>query len=93
MIVPAIGGPERVVAEVPIPYLAFTRSFAWLPDGKRVIADGLVLLSTESGETRSLTSPPTKSSFDFAPAVSPDGSTVAFSREVGPSTRSFTYST
>ena len=47
------------------------------------MTDGLVLLSTESGETRSLTSPPTKSSFDFSPAVSPDGRTVAFSRYIG----------
>ena len=54
--------------------------FAWLPDGKWVITDGLVLLSTESGETRSLTSPPMKSSSDFSPSVSPDGHTVAFSR-------------
>ena len=57
--------------------------FAWLPDGKWVVTDGLALLSTESGETRSLTSPPTKSSPDFSPAVSPDGRTVAFSRSAG----------
>ena len=58
----------------------FDPSFAWLPDGKWVVTDGLALLSTESGETRSLTSPPTKSSRDLSPAVSPDGRTVAFSR-------------
>ena len=86
IIIPAIGGPERIVAEVPAPHWPATfveRAFAWLPDGKWVITDGLVLLSTESGATRSLTSSPTKSSFDFSPAVSPDGRTVAFSRWVG----------
>ena len=44
------------------------------------MTDGLTLLSTESGETHSLTSPPTKTSPDYSPAVSPDGRTVAFSR-------------
>ena len=82
IVIPAIGGPERIVAEVPAPLTASVvgPSFAWLPDGKWVVTDGLALLSTESGETRSLTSPPTKSTSDFSPAVSPDGRTVAFSR-------------
>jgi eukaryotic-like serine/threonine-protein kinase len=81
IVIPAIGGPERLVAEVlprfdPIPY----RQFDWLPNGKWVVTDGLSLLSMETGETRSLTSPLTKSESDFSPAVSPDGQTVAFVR-------------
>jgi eukaryotic-like serine/threonine-protein kinase len=81
LIIPSIGGPERIVAEVPALHTLFVEpSFAWLPDGKWVVTDGLVLLSTESGETRSLTSPPTKSSSDLSPAVSPEGRTVAFIR-------------
>ena len=68
------------MADIPASKFSFDPSFAWLPDGKWVVTDGLALLSTESGETRSLTSPPTKSSPDFSPAVSPDGRTVAFSR-------------
>jgi serine/threonine protein kinase len=83
IVIPAIGGPERVVAEVPPPDVLFDipwPSFAWLPGGKWVVTNGLALLSTESGEGRSLTSPPTKSYPDWSPAVSPDGHTVAFSR-------------
>ncbi len=83
IIIPAIGGPERIVAEVPAPDWPASfveRAFAWLPDGKWVITDGLVLLSTESGATRSLTSSPTKSLSDYSPAVSPDGRNVAFTR-------------
>ncbi|HEX2524338.1 MAG TPA: protein kinase, partial [Terriglobia bacterium] len=81
MVIPAIGGPERVVAEVPAPdpYVS-APSFAWFPDGKWVVTDGLALISTESNETSSLTSSRTKGSRDFSPAVSPDGHTVAFSR-------------
>jgi Tol biopolymer transport system component len=79
IVIPAIGGPDRIVGDVAAPgYL--DRSFAWLPDGKGVVTDGLTLLSTETGESRHLTSPPTKSFPDFSPAVSPDGRTVAFSR-------------
>jgi serine/threonine protein kinase len=85
IIIPAIGGPERIVAEIPAlrPADWIGQAFAWLPNGKWVITDGLVLLSTESGEKRSLTSPPTKSSFDSSPAVSPNGRTVAFLRSSG----------
>jgi Tol biopolymer transport system component len=82
IIIPAIGGPEHIVAEIPTPHSP-ARAFAWLPNGNWVITDGLVLLSTESGETRPFTSPPTKSSFDFSPSVSLDGRTVAFTRLVG----------
>ena len=80
IVIPAIGGPERLVGEVSPPdrYLP-GHSFAWLPDGKWVVTAGLGLLSTESGETRSLTLPPT-SSADYSPAVSTDGHTVAFTR-------------
>jgi Tol biopolymer transport system component len=44
------------------------------------VTDGLAMMSIESGETHSLTSPPMKSQIDFSPAVSPDGHTIAFSR-------------
>jgi Tol biopolymer transport system component len=77
MVIPAIGGPECVITDLP------RHSFSWVPDGKWIVTDGLTFLSTESGEMRSLTSPPMKSSPDFSPAVSPNGRTVAFSRGFG----------
>jgi Tol biopolymer transport system component/tRNA A-37 threonylcarbamoyl transferase component Bud32 len=85
IVIPAIGGPERQVAEVALPNLSSFpgRLFDWLPDGKWVVTCGLALLSMETGETRNLTSPPTKSAPDFSPAVSPDGRSVAFSRSAG----------
>jgi Tol biopolymer transport system component len=83
IVIPAIGGPERHVAEIAARCADVSRSLAWLPDGKWVVTDGLALLSTETGETRSLTSPPVKSFPDCSPAVSPDGRTVAFGRTTG----------
>ena len=65
------------------PYLSplfFLPSFAWFPNGKWVVLNGLTLLSKETGETRRLTIPPKKEFADVSPAVSPDGHTVAFSR-------------
>jgi serine/threonine protein kinase len=75
IVIPAIGGPERIIADLPD-----IGPFDWLPDNNWVVIDGLRLLSTESSEIRSLTSPPDKSFSDSAPAVSPDGRAIAFSR-------------
>ncbi len=91
IVIPAIGGPERIVAENLYYFGQWTNSFAWFPDGKWVVTGtssaqspgGLSLLSTDTGETRSLTSPPPKSGPDNVPAVSPDGRTIAFSRLTG----------
>ena len=83
VVIPSIGGPERIVAEILDPSFGLPLvlpSFAWFPDGKWVVTNGLALLSIETGETRSLTFLPTKSFPDFSPAVSPDGHTIAFSR-------------
>jgi Tol biopolymer transport system component len=92
MLIPALGGPERKIAEIsragyalPGPHLA------WSPDGNSlVISDrdsltapfALFLLSIETGEKRRLTSPPPSLVGDTSPAFSPDGHTVAFSRRV-----------
>ena len=64
IVIPALGGPERVVVDnltdVDGSYLtrileSYGRAFDWLPDGKWIVTEGLNLLSIESGETRKLT--------------------------------------
>ena len=93
LLIPAIGGPERLVAEISEPAVILRASslLAWGPDGKElVVADrnspgdplALFLLSTESGEKRRLTSPPAKSRGDNGPAFSPDGRSLAFARRL-----------
>jgi eukaryotic-like serine/threonine-protein kinase len=94
LLIPALGGPERKVAEIsevplspalPGPYLA------WSPDGNwLVVSDrasprepfALFLLSLENGEKRRLTSPQAQLAGDSGPTFSPDGHTLAFSRTV-----------
>jgi serine/threonine protein kinase len=86
IIIPSIGGPERSVAEIPAIGTDRPGSngplFAWLPDGKRIVTQGLMLLSIETRETRSLTSPlpPSELFTDAFPAASSDGHTIAFGR-------------
>ncbi len=78
-----LGGPERKVADMQ------ARDIAWTPDSKSLAVssevDGnirVVLLSLETRETRSLTSPPKQGySFgDLYSAISPDGLNLAFAR-------------
>jgi len=91
ILIPALGGPERKIAELtravwlPGPYLA------WSPDSNSlVISDrdsltgpfALFLLLIETGEKRKLTSPPPTSVGDTSPAFSPNGHTLGFSRHV-----------
>jgi Tol biopolymer transport system component/DNA-binding winged helix-turn-helix (wHTH) protein len=96
LVIPAIGGPEVKVAET---YSSpFWSNLAWSPDGKFLIFSGrdsapdpsfaeapplLFLLVMETGEMRKLTDPHGTWG-DGAPAISPDGRTLAFIRELGP---------
>lgn len=92
-VVSALGGAERKVAEFsaaawpqwqrPGPFLT------WSPDGRWLVASGsqgtpwrdaLLRISPATGEARPLTLPPPKSMGDMAPAFSPNGRTLAFSR-------------
>jgi Tol biopolymer transport system component len=65
------------------------RYLCWSPDGHSLaVVDqeapgrpaGLFLLSIDTQEKRRLTSPPPPSSWDYTPAFSPDGRTLAFAR-------------
>jgi Tol biopolymer transport system component/tRNA A-37 threonylcarbamoyl transferase component Bud32 len=92
VLVPQRGGPERILSEIKGsmqqalpwgPYLSWTPDSKWIvcpapKSGERVWA--LHLFSTETGEQTELTSPPSSEAGDVAPAVSPDGKTLVFSR-------------
>jgi serine/threonine protein kinase len=93
MVIPQRGGQERTIAEIALtgreqpltlgPYLSWTPDSKWLVcpapvKGERVWA--LFLFSAETGEQRKLTSPPGEEAGDTAPAVSPDGRSLVYSR-------------
>ncbi len=92
-LVPALGGSPRKIAEFggaewnqwsrPGPFLT------WSPDGKWLVTAGwreqaagdvLLRVSPASGEILPLTSAPPGTMGDMAPAFSPDGKKIAFSR-------------
>jgi eukaryotic-like serine/threonine-protein kinase len=88
-----IGGPERELAEIRVRDLAWYVDLAWSPDGKWLAVPdraspeqptALFLVSTDSGEKRKLTSPPSTSVGDGSPAFSADGRRLAFSRHFSP---------
>ncbi len=83
---------ERQLTEVYSPWRRagfFGPHLAWSPDSKWIVtADqsspetpfGLVLISVETGEKRTMTSPPQKVGNDISPAFSPDSRSLAFIR-------------
>jgi Tol biopolymer transport system component len=85
LLIPALGGPERKIAEVAC------SPVTWSPDGNSLIVSdrdtpkhpiGLFLLAIDTGEKRRLTSPPSPEIEDRYPSLSPDGRTLAFGRRV-----------
>jgi serine/threonine protein kinase len=91
MLIPQRGGSERILAEVNVSLqdLRYGSYLSWTPDSKWLVGTtlaigqhgrGLRLYSTETGEQRPLTDPPIEELGDTAPAVSPDGRTLIFSR-------------
>jgi Tol biopolymer transport system component len=92
-VVPARGGAERKIAEFPAgawprwdrpgPFLAWSRDGNWLVAAardERDAVDHLLRVAVGTGETQPLTVPGKESMGDTAPALSPDGTKLAFSR-------------
>ncbi len=89
--VPAEGGPEREITSVSLDVPEPSPFLAWTPDGRWLVAPGqeserepvgLFLVSPKDGAKKRLTRPP-KDQVDLAPAISPDGRTLAFMRSRG----------
>ena len=82
--IPALGGPERVLAQGLVGSASFTPDGRALVTGFRDSVDGglgLFVLDLATGARRRLTTTAAGTwSGDLAPAVSPDGRTVAFAR-------------
>ena len=89
LIIPADGGPERLLAELPnsreeeqpLPEIA------WTHDGRSLVVvdtsaspPALALVPADGGAIAPITHPPAESTGDSTPAVSPDGATLAFVR-------------
>jgi len=90
ILIPPLGGAERVLAEMETRRILGGPYLAWTPDGKWLAgpyteptADsyGLFLFSVESGERRRLPAPPKNVLGDTCPAISGDGLSLAFSRQ------------
>ena len=91
MLMPALGGQERKLAEVSIPetYWFYSPYLAWTPDSQSLIIThhtssgrptALFLVSVRTGAMQQLTFPPSGMIGDHCPVVSPDGRTLAFRR-------------
>jgi Tol biopolymer transport system component len=86
VVIPAIGGGERVVADLgpdtrdPTSPFGWTCSSTWLRDGTSVIVDGLKRVSLETGEVRALSSRSGVRLTGWYPAVHPGGRILAFAR-------------
>ena len=87
-VIPALGGPERKIGSLVLDH-EWAAGPSWSPDGRLLALSeshepqgplSIFLASIDSLEKRKLTSPPMGSVGDCAPAISPDGRTVAFNR-------------
>jgi Tol biopolymer transport system component len=92
-VVPVTGGEEQKVAEFPASGDSGQPmpSVAWTSDGKSLVVvaggdnqtPGLAVVEIAGGKVTRITNPPEGSDGDSTPAVSPDGSTLAFVRNSG----------
>ena len=93
-LVPPLGGTERTLGDLrPKSQLLRAFSVAWCPDSTCLVVtdslgegqpDALFVVSLESGDRRQLTSPQHPLAGDTDPAVSPDGNSLVFRRNVAP---------
>jgi eukaryotic-like serine/threonine-protein kinase len=91
-LIPSLSGPERKLADIfprLMGYAVGGDGMAYSVDGKFLAVPdknsagepfSIVLISTETGEKRKISSPPDGSLGDNTPVFSPDGSQIAFSR-------------
>ena len=89
LLIPALGGPERRLAQVEIRIIGNPGFLAWCHDGDHLVVTdspgegepaALFALSL-TGEKRQLTHPPASARGDSNPAISPDGYWLAFRRD------------
>jgi serine/threonine protein kinase len=97
ILVPQRGGQERVLEELDSDHWSYEELtppyLTWTPDSKCLVlpssltrkkeAEGLILFSVTTSEKKTLTTLP-PAPFDTAPAFSPDGRTLAFTRNEPP---------
>jgi Tol biopolymer transport system component/DNA-binding winged helix-turn-helix (wHTH) protein len=92
MLIPAFGGVERKLAETRGELRPEFPSLAWSSDGRWLVvshrepadlANGLFLVSAQTGDKRRLTAAPRGFIGDYMPAFSPDRRSLAFARLSG----------
>jgi Tol biopolymer transport system component len=91
-LMPPLGGQERKLGEIQVhEMVGMPRHLAWCPDGACLLVadseggkkpDALFVVALETGEKRQLTNPPPSVVGDSDPAVSPDGRSVVFRRNL-----------
>jgi Tol biopolymer transport system component len=90
-LIPALGGPERKIIDLDDFASPPNRAISWLRNSKALVVAaalrgqkqrGLHVVDIDSGANTLLTTP-SNSEEDMHPAVSPDGRTVAFTRDTG----------
>jgi Tol biopolymer transport system component/DNA-binding winged helix-turn-helix (wHTH) protein len=86
ILIPALGGPERKLAEFPISIDWRGSRPEWSPDSQWIIVPAVIgqrtalsRISVETGESTQITDP-SESLEDADPAISPDGKTLLFIR-------------